>query len=100
MSINPAIESKEYTIQVRQRGQVTIPGQLREALSIKDGDTLTVIQVGANFFVSPKPLRTPELSNRIADIMEQEGVTLADLLEDLPAIREEIFHERYGNDAS
>jgi hypothetical protein len=32
--------------------------------------------------------------------MEEQGITLADLLEDLPKIREKIYQEKYGKDAS
>ncbi len=45
---------------------------------------------------SPKPIVPPvyKLVNNISDIMEEAGVTLEDLLEDLPKIREEIHRER------
>ncbi len=38
--------------------------------------------------------QTYQLANKIADMMEEEGITLADLLEDLPQIREEIYQEQ------
>jgi AbrB family looped-hinge helix DNA binding protein len=85
-----------FTIQVRQRGQVTIPSQVRDALSIKEGDTLSLVQIGDTLLVTPKRLRGPELGERFVALMEEKGVTLADLLQDLPTIREEIFSERYG----
>lgn len=47
-----------------------------------------------------EPLKGPELADKFADLMEKKGITLADLLEDLPKIRQEIYHERYGNQSS
>ena len=91
---NPTIDSQPFTVRMRSRGQVTIPRKLRETLSIKDGDTLTLVQMGDAMFLMPKQPRTYELSNQIADMMDEKGVTLADLLEDLPKIREEILQER------
>lgn len=41
-------ELKPYSIQIRRRGQLTLPRRLRESLAIEDGDTLTVFQVGGN----------------------------------------------------
>lgn len=45
--------------------------------------------------LAPRALKTPELSDRLADMLDESGVTLADLLADLPRIREEIYRERY-----
>ncbi len=88
-------EDRPYAIQVRQRGQVTIPRRLRESLAIEDGDTLTVFQIGDTLLLAPRPLQTPQLIDRMADMLDESGVTLADLLADLPRIREEIYRERY-----
>ena len=86
---------KAYAIQIRQRGQMTIPRRLRESLAIEAGDTLTVFQVGDALLLTPRPLQTPQLIERLADMLDESGLTLADLLADLPRIREEIYRERY-----
>jgi len=88
-------DDRSYSIQVRQRGQVTIPRRLRESLSIEDGDTLTLLPVGDTLVLVPRQLRTPELIDRLADMLDESGMTLNDLLADLPRIREEIYRERY-----
>lgn len=74
---------------------MTIPRRLRESLAIEDGDTLTVFQVGDALLLAPRPLQTPLLMDRMADMLDESGMTLADLLADLPRIREEIYRERY-----
>ena len=94
------IKSQQFTIRMRSRGQVTIPRKLRDGLSINQGDMLTLVQIGDGFYLSPKPLKGPELADKFAHLMEEKGITLADLLEDLPQIREEIYHERYGDQSS
>jgi AbrB family looped-hinge helix DNA binding protein len=88
---------ERFTIQVRQRGQVTIPSQVRDALAINEGDTLTLVQIGDALLVTPKRLRGPELGEQFVALMEEKDVALADLLQDLSTIREEIFAERYGD---
>ena len=87
-------DSQQFTVRMRSRGQVTIPSKLRDQLSMEDGDTLTLVQMGDAIFLTAKPSRTYKLADEIAEIMKNEGVTLADLLEDLPKIREEIYQER------
>lgn len=88
-------ESKPYRLQVRQRGQVTIPQKLREVLAIEEGDTLVAVPVGDTLMLLPQRLRVPELADRLAGLMENAGLSLAELLEDLPRIREELYRERY-----
>ena len=94
------IDAQQYTIRVRPRGQVTLPRKLRNALAIEEGDLLTLVQVGDAIFLTAKPPRTYELADKIADMMTEEGVSLADLLQDLPKIREDLFQERYGQSRS
>lgn len=86
---------KPYHVQVRQRGQVTLPRKLRESLAIEEGDTLVAVPVGDTLMLLPQRLRVPELADQLAGMMEEAGLSLADLLEDLPRIREELYRERY-----
>lgn len=84
-----------YRIQVRRRGQVTIPYKLRERLAIEEGDTLTAVSLGDALILAPRALRVPATADRLADMMEAEGLSLADVLEELPRIRESLYRERY-----
>ncbi len=93
------IDAQQYTIRLRPRGQVTIPRKVRDTLAMDEGDMLTLVQVGDAIFLTAKPPRTFELADKIADMMAEEGVSLADLLEDLPKIREEIYQERFEHNA-
>ena len=86
-------ELKKFTVQVRQQGQITLPQKLRESLAISEGDVLTFLQLGDNIVLTPHSLSTLELTDKINDMMEEEGVTLADLLTDLPQIRAEVYKE-------
>ena len=54
---------------------------------------------------SSDQLKGPILADQFASLMVEQGLTLADLLEGLPEIREEIYQERYdgktrNNDSS
>jgi AbrB family looped-hinge helix DNA binding protein len=88
--------TENYTVQVRQRGQLTIPQKVRESLGLDDGEMLTLVQVGDLIILTPKQLRVAALADHIASLLEEKDITLADLLEDLPRIREEIYRERYA----
>jgi len=83
-------------VQVRERGQVTIPADLRREMGLRDGDVFAVIRLGDTLILTRKKLVVPELADRIAGILAEEGVTLEDLLADLDAQRRRYTREKYG----
>jgi AbrB family looped-hinge helix DNA binding protein len=86
---------KTYDIRLRQRGQITVPREVRDRLSIDEGDTLTLVQVGSTLLLTPKRPVVPLLADRIVELMEEKGVTLADLLIGLEEERAAIYEERW-----
>ena len=88
--------SKTYDVRLRQRGQITVPREVRDRLNIDEGDTLTLIQVGSTLLLTPKQPVVPLLADRIVELMEEKGVTLADLLIGLEEERAAIYEERWS----
>jgi len=87
---------RTYDVRLRQRGQITVPREVRDRMSINEGDTLTLVQVGATLLLTPKRPVVPLLADRIVQLMEEEGVTLADLLTGLEEERAAIYEERWS----
>jgi hypothetical protein len=71
-----------------------MPQALREQLALDDGDFLILVKLGDLVFLSPKPLQAPRLADRLADMLDQSGTTLADLLQGLEEQRTAIWQER------
>jgi hypothetical protein len=69
---------------------------VRDRLNVNEGDTLTLVQVGSTLILTPKRPLVPLLADRIVELMEQDGVTLADLLLGLEEERAAIYQERWG----
>lgn len=92
-------EIKQTTVRLRERGQITIPQAVRDrwAAEVNDLDVLNLIEIGDAVFLSPKKLLLPELSKQFSALMDEEGVSLADLLEGLAEERQAIYQERYGS---
>jgi bifunctional DNA-binding transcriptional regulator/antitoxin component of YhaV-PrlF toxin-antitoxin module len=90
-------KTQRYTIQMRQRGQITIPHQIRRTMMLEAGDSLTIVQVGDAMLLTHKTRRFPQLADKFIDMMDDAGVSLADLLSDLPRMRAEIYEESYGS---
>lgn len=84
--------SDAMTVQVGQRGVVTLPKELRESYNLRPGDSLTIIDLGGVFALSPRRSEVDALADRIAQTLTAQGETLETMLQTL---REE--RERYAS---
>ena len=88
------VEAQTFPIRMRSRGQITLPQEIRDDLEINEGDTLSLVRIEDLLFLTPKRLRVSELADQFVAKMEKAGVTLADLLQGLDEVREDIWRER------
>ena len=86
-------------VQVRERGQFTIPAEIRRQMGIEEGDVFSLIQLGDTLIATRKKLVTPEIARAIEALMQEEGVTLGDLLDGLHEQRKTYVREKYGIEA-
>lgn len=86
-------------VQVRERGQFTIPAEIRREMGIEEGDVFSLIQLGDTLVATRKKLVAPEVAEAVEGLMREQGVTLADLLEGLDKQREAYVREKYGLEA-
>ncbi len=82
------ISMQTYMIRLRERGQLTLPQKIRKRLSSDTGDTLTLVQIDDLIVLSPKQPTIPKLAKEFSKIMDEESVSLADLLDGLEEERE------------
>ena len=88
--------SGPVVVQVRERGQFTIPAEIRRQMGIEEGDIFSLIQLGDTLVATRKKLVAPEIAGAIEGLMREEGVTLGDLLDGLEKQREVYVREKYG----
>jgi AbrB family looped-hinge helix DNA binding protein len=86
--------SEPITLQIAQRGIVTLPKALRDTYHLQAGDTLTLIDLDGVFVLSPRRLEVDRLADQIAGELGKRGETLESMLN---ALRES--REQYGQDA-
>lgn len=85
----------EVTLQVRKRGVITLPSELREKYAIREGDTYRLVDMDGIFVLTPMIPMVPELAREIERTRLESGISLEELLHGLREQR-----ERYsqGND--
>lgn len=88
----------EATIQLRDKGVITLPMSLRRKYSLRTGDVFSVKDLGDGvLMISPKSSRVAALGDKVADILRAEGVSVEELLEGLDEERERYYREHYVN---
>ena len=88
----------EATIQVRKRGVLTLPSDLRDKYTIQEGDTFRLVDVDGIFVLTPMVPMVPELAREIERIRQEAGVSMEELFQGLRQERERYSQEKYGND--
>ena len=83
-----------YTVRLRERGQITLPQSVRNNLAVDTGDTLNLVQIDDILLLSPRQTMIPKLSQEFTELMEEEGVSLAELLQGLEEERRLIQQEK------
>jgi bifunctional DNA-binding transcriptional regulator/antitoxin component of YhaV-PrlF toxin-antitoxin module len=85
----------DSTIQIRKRGVLTLPSELREKYTIREGDTYRLVDMDGIFVLTPMVPMVPELAREIERIRQESGLNLEELLVGLKEEREQYFQEKY-----
>ncbi len=85
----------ETTIQVRQRGVLTLPSEIRSKYNIKAGDSFRVIDLDGIIVLTPLVSIVPELAREIEQMRIEAGFTTEELLLTLREERSRYVTEKY-----
>lgn len=86
----------DLTIQVRERGVVTLPAELRDKYNIENGSIFRLVDLDGIFVFVPMVPMVPELAREIERVRLESGLSIEDLLQDLRKQRERYNQEKYG----
>lgn len=78
------------TVQVRKRGVLTLPAEVREKYNIQEGDTFRLEDLDGILVLTPMVPMVPELAREIERARLEAGVSVQEML---VSLREE--RERY-----
>lgn len=87
----------ESTVQVRQRGTLTLPAELREKYGIEPGDTFRLVDLDGIFVLTPMVAMVPELAREIERARVEAGLSIEELLGNLREQRERYYTEHHGS---
>ena len=86
----------DTTVQVRHRGSLTLPANLRERYNIKPGDTFRILDLDGILVLTPMVPMVPELAREIERARIEAGLSIDELLNSLRNQRERYVREKHG----
>jgi bifunctional DNA-binding transcriptional regulator/antitoxin component of YhaV-PrlF toxin-antitoxin module len=89
--------AKSTIVQIRSKGTVTLPIELRRKYGLDEGNILKMIDLGAgSFLLTPIVTQVDRLGDRVAKAMADEAVSTDEVLTALDEERERFYQERYA----
>ena len=85
----------DVTIQVRKRGVLTLPADLRRKYGVEEGDTFRLLDLDGIFVLTPMVPMVPELAREIERLRQEAGLSTEELLESLREERKRYYRETY-----
>ena len=86
----------DVTVQVRQRGSLTLPASLRERYKIKPGDTFRILDLDGILVLTPMVPMVPELAREIERARIEAGLSVEEMLAALRQQREQYVRDKYS----
>jgi AbrB family looped-hinge helix DNA binding protein len=85
-------------VRVQEKGQVTLPAEVRRKLGLNKGDLVAVIETEDGVLISPQRAVALKALDRIGEALRAQGASLDELMQSGREIRGEIVREKYGLD--
>ena len=83
-------------VRVQEKGQVTIPNEIRRKLNLKKGDLVMFVETEAGYTIKPAEVVVSDALAEIGEALQAKGISLEELIERGRAIREELVEEEYN----
>jgi AbrB family looped-hinge helix DNA binding protein len=83
-------------VKVQEKGQVTIPLEIRQRLGLKKGDLVTFVITEAGVVIKPAEVIVTEALDEINRALKAEGISLKELMVKGRELREEMIKKEYG----
>jgi antitoxin PrlF len=83
-------------VRIQEKGQVTIPQEIRKKLELKRGDLVAVVETPEGVFITPQQVLATKAFDSIGSILKEQGLSLEELLASGRHIRTDLLQETYS----
>ena len=86
----------EMLVRVQEKGQVTIPSQIRKRLKLKKGDLVIFEETEAGVMIRPAEVLVSEALNKIGKALQAKGISLQEIIDRGRDLRGDLIRNEYG----
>src|SRR5687768_1222513 len=83
-------------VRIQEKGQVTLPTEIRKKLGSKRGDLVAVMETPDGVFITPQQVVATKALDSIGDILKEKGLSLEEVIAQGRDIRSDLLQETYG----
>jgi antitoxin PrlF len=83
-------------VRIQEKGQVTIPTEIRKKLGLKQGDLVAVMETPEGVFITPQQVLATKALDRIGDLLKEQGLSVEELIASGRQIRTDLLQDDYG----
>jgi len=83
-------------VRVQEKGQVTLPAEVRRRLGLKKGDVVAITETEEGVLITPSAVIAIKALDRIGEILREQGASIEELIESGREIRGKLLQEKYG----
>ena len=87
-------------VRIQEKGQVTLPAEVRKRLGLKKGDLVAVMATSEGALITPQEIIATKALDQIGAILKEQGLSLEELMEAGRGEREALLRELYGIDST
>jgi AbrB family looped-hinge helix DNA binding protein len=86
----------DMVVRVQEKGQVTIPSEIRRKLKLKKGDLVVFVETEAGVVIKPAEILVSDALDQIGRALEAKGIDLDALLDRTRDSRDVLIKKEYG----
>lgn len=83
-------------IRVQEKGQITLPAEVRRKLGVKKGDFVSVVETPEGVLITPQEVLAASSLARMGEILKEKGLSLDELIAAGREERGRLIEEQYG----
>lgn len=88
--------SERKLVRVQEKGQVTLPAEIRKRLGLKKGNLGAVVETRDGVLITPQDVIVQRALGQIGAALRERGLTLEELIEAGREERNRLIEEQYG----
>jgi len=93
-----AVEDIVGFTRIDDKGRFSLSKPMRTALGLDEGSTMAYVKVGEAIMLIPQDKHLADLMEAATQTLERAGISVQDMLDDLPEARAAVVEEHYGKD--